>query len=90
MSTPVRASDRDLRALAALVSEGRPDLPDRDGLPPSLLAGLMGQIRCDALSLDALDIGGQTVWFSQEIPPIDTEGLDLVFWENYWDSQPCS
>ena len=33
MSTPVRASDRDLRALAAIVSENRPDLPDGEGLP---------------------------------------------------------
>ena len=31
MSTPVRASDRDLRALAAIVSEDRPDLPDGEG-----------------------------------------------------------
>ncbi len=29
MSTPVRASDRDLRALAAIVSEDRPDLSRR-------------------------------------------------------------
>ena len=28
MSTPVRASDRDLRALAAIVSQDRPDLQD--------------------------------------------------------------
>jgi len=40
MSTPVRASDRDLRALAAIVSQDRPDLPDGDGLPPSLLGDL--------------------------------------------------
>jgi DNA-binding CsgD family transcriptional regulator len=90
MTTPVRASGRDLRALAAIVSEDRPDLPDGEGLPPSLLADLMGQIRCDALTLDSYDTGRQTVWFSQEIPPIDTEGLDPVFWGNYRDSQPCS
>jgi hypothetical protein len=34
MSTPVRASDRDLRALAAIVSQDRPDLSDGKGLPP--------------------------------------------------------
>jgi hypothetical protein len=45
MSTPVRASDKDLRALAAIVSQDRPDLSAGDGLPPSLLADLMGQIR---------------------------------------------
>jgi DNA-binding CsgD family transcriptional regulator len=90
MATPVRASDRDLRALAAIVSAGRPDLPDGEGLPTSLLADLMAQIPCGALSLDSLDVGRQTVWFSQELPAIDTEGLDSVFWEHYWESQPCS
>ena len=94
MSTPVRASDRDLRALAAIVSEDRPDLPDGEGLPPSLLADLMAQIRCDSLSLDSWDSGRQTVWFSQEIPSGDArigfEGQDQVYWENHWDCQPCS
>ena len=71
MSTPVRASDRDLRALARIVSQDRPDLPDGEGLPPSLLADLMGQIRCDALGLDGWDSGRQMCWFSQEIPSGD-------------------
>ncbi len=31
MSTPIRASDQDLRALAAIVSQDRPDLPDGKG-----------------------------------------------------------
>jgi len=94
MSTPVRASDRDLRALAAIVSEDRPDLPDGKGLPPSLLADLMGQIPCDSLSLDSWDSGRQRVWFSQEIPSGDArigfEGQDEVYWENHRDCQPCS
>ena len=94
MSTPVRASDRDLRALARIVSQDRPDLPDGEGLPPSLLADLMGQIRCDALSLDSWDSGRQMCWFSQEIPSgdaaIDFEPTDQVFWDNYWDCQHCS
>ena len=34
MSNPVRASDRDLRALAAVVSEDRTDLPDGEGCRP--------------------------------------------------------
>ena len=51
MSTPVRASERDLRALAGIVSADRPDLPDGEGLPPSLLDDLMVQIRCDGISL---------------------------------------
>jgi DNA-binding CsgD family transcriptional regulator len=94
MTTPVRASDRDLRALAAIVSEDRPDLPDRAGLPSSLLADLMGQIRCDALSLDGWDTGRQAVWFSQEIPSGDAalgyEALDPVFWKHYWDCRHYS
>ena len=94
MSTPMRASDRDLRALAAIVSEDRPDLPDGEGLPPSLLADLMGQIRCDNLSLDSWDSGRQTVRFSQEIPSGDArigfEGQDEVYWENHRDCQQCS
>jgi DNA-binding CsgD family transcriptional regulator len=94
MSTPARASERDLRALAGMVSENRPDLPEKEGLPPSLLADLMGQIRCDALSLDSWDSGRQTVWFSQEIPSgdgrLEFEAMDEVYWENYWDCQPCS
>jgi DNA-binding CsgD family transcriptional regulator len=95
MSTPVRASDRDLRALAAIVSQDRTDLPDGEGLPPSLLADLMGQIRCDALGLDGWDSGRQMCWFSQEIPARDAGGTDFepwdpVFWEQYWDCQHCS
>ena len=94
MSIPVRASDRDLRALAAIVTEDRADLPDGEGLAPSLLADLMGHILCDALSLDSWDSGRQTVWFSQEIPSGDArigfEGQDEVYWQNHPDCQPCS
>jgi len=95
MSTPIRASDRDLRALAAIVSQDRPDLPEGEGLPPSLLADLMGQIRCDALGLDSWDSGRQMCWFSQEIPARDAGGTDYepwdrVFWEHYWGCQHCS
>jgi DNA-binding CsgD family transcriptional regulator len=93
MSTPIRASDRDLRALAGIVSEDRTDLPDGEGLPPSLLADLMSQIRCDALSLDSWDSGRQTVWFSQEIPSGDArigfDGQDEVYWENHPDCLCC-
>src|SRR5262245_44640590 len=94
MSTPIRASDQDLRALAAIVSEDRPDLPDGEGLPPSLLADLMAQIPCDSLSLDSWDSGRRTVWFSQEIPSDDAsiglEGQDEVYWANHRDCQHCS
>jgi DNA-binding CsgD family transcriptional regulator len=94
MSISVMPSDRDVRTLAGIVSEDRPDLPDGEGLPPSLLADLMGQIRCDSLSLDSWDSGRQTVWFSQGIPSgnarIGFEGQDEVYWENHRDCQPCS
>jgi len=74
--------------LAAIVSEDRPDLPDGPGLPPSLLTDLMGQIRCDMLSLDGWDAGRQMCWFSQEIPSgIYCEALAQVFWANYWDGR---
>jgi DNA-binding CsgD family transcriptional regulator len=93
MSTPVRASDRDLRALAAIVSQARPDLPDGEGLPPSLLADLMGQIRCDVLWFTGYDSGRQAFWFGQEVPAIDLPGLedrDRALWAHYWDCKPCS
>jgi hypothetical protein len=47
MTAPVTASERDLRALAAIVTEDRPDLPDGGGLPPSLLADLRDLIPSD-------------------------------------------
>jgi DNA-binding CsgD family transcriptional regulator len=93
MGTPVQASDRDLRALAAIVSEDRTDLPDGEGVPPSLLADLMGQIRCDALSLDGWDSGQRTCWFRQEIPAgpaVTDDSLEQVYWEHYWDCRVCS
>ena len=55
MTAPVTVSERDLRALAGIVSEDRPDLPDGEGLPLSLLADLMGQIRCDAIVFQGFD-----------------------------------
>jgi len=101
MSTPVRASDRDLRALAAIVSEGRPDLPDGEGLPLSLLADLTDQISCDLICLERYDSGRRREYsLLQSIPaPSDDElaafeNLDPAHWEHYWDchwdSRPCS
>jgi DNA-binding CsgD family transcriptional regulator len=93
MSTPVRASDRDLRALAAIVSEDRRDSLDGEGLPPSLLADLIGQVGCDALSLDGWDTEREMCWFSQEIPSGDEavgySALDPVYWEHFWDEHAC-
>ncbi|HXZ72713.1 MAG TPA: hypothetical protein VEH31_17825 [Streptosporangiaceae bacterium] len=69
MSAPVRASDKDLRALAAIVSQDRTEVPADGGLPESLLADLMGQIRCDAVDVLGLDSDQQAFWLGQEIPP---------------------
>jgi DNA-binding CsgD family transcriptional regulator len=86
----VRASDQDLRALAAIVSEDRPDLPDGHGLPPSLLADLMGQIRCDYISLDRQEPERHAYSLLQAIPaPSDDElkafeNLDPARWEHWW------
>jgi len=93
MITPVRASDQDLRALAAIVSEDRPDLPAGEGLPQSLLADLGGQIRCDAVVFLGHDSGQQMTWFAQEVPFTGTpepEDIDRAYWQHYWQSQFCS
>jgi DNA-binding CsgD family transcriptional regulator len=90
MTAPVTASERDLRTLVGIVSDDRADLPAQ-GLPPSLLADLMSQIRCDALSFEGLDSGRQNNWFWQGIPDDDGgEDLDRSHWENYWDCESCS
>ena len=96
MSTPVRASDRDLRALAAIVSQHRPDLPDGQGLPPSLLAEMKGQIRCDGICFEGFDSGRHKTRILQAIPALERDplepgtDLDLAHWAHYWNSQPCS
>jgi hypothetical protein len=38
MTALAAASERDLRVLAGIISEDRPDVPAEEGLPPSLLA----------------------------------------------------
>jgi DNA-binding CsgD family transcriptional regulator len=86
----VTVRERDLRALAAIVSEDRPDLPDGEGLPPSLLADLMGQIRCDAISLDLGASGRHAYSIVQSIPALSDdelrafEDLDPALWEAWW------
>jgi DNA-binding CsgD family transcriptional regulator len=90
MTAPVMASERDLRTLAGMVTTPRPDLLGQ-GLPPSLLADLMGQIRCDAISFEGLDSNRQTNWFWQSVPD-DTgdEALDRAHWQHYWDTRSCN
>ena len=93
MSTPIRASDRDLRALAGIASQDRPDLPDGAGLPPSLLADLQDQIRCDRVVLIGFDRCRQVNWFTQFTQPYDRndwDDLGRAYWAHYPDSQFCS
>jgi DNA-binding CsgD family transcriptional regulator len=97
MTTLVRASDRDLRALAAIVSENRTDLPDGEGLPPSLLADLKDQIHCDHLAFFGNDSARHADWFHQGDPcTVPDIGADLfqatnqAYWQHYWDDLPSS
>jgi hypothetical protein len=76
VSTPVRASARDLRGLAAIVSEDRPDLPDGEGLPPSLLAEMKGQIRCDGICFMGFDSGRHKTWVLQAMPALEKDDLE--------------
>jgi DNA-binding CsgD family transcriptional regulator len=93
MTALVVASERDVRALAAIVSENRPDVPAKGGLPPSLLAELMGQIRCDVIAFGGFDSGRQETWSVQSMPD---GGVAVVAdaapvnWQHYWHCQPCS
>ncbi len=95
MVTPVRASDRDLRALAGIATRERPDLPPA-GLPFSLLADLATEIGCDYVCLWGHESGRQGLWLAQGldhgVPMDDTvnEGRVDAYWSHYWDYQPCS
>ena len=93
MTAPARVSDRDLRALAGIVSEERPDVPAKAGLPPSLLADLMSQIRCDVIAFGGFDSGRRQAWSTQFMPDggeAVAVGSAPVNWEHYWHCQPCS
>jgi len=93
MVTPVTASERDLRSLAGIISQDRADLPADGGLPPSLLADLTSQIRCDVVSFAGYDSERRDYWFGQTLPDdawTDDEALDQASWQHYWHCQPCS
>ena len=104
MTAPATVRGRDLRALAAIVSQDRPDLPDGEGLPPSLLADLKDQIRCEGISLDRQDSGRQAYSVLQSVPVPSHDELkafqdrdrdrDPAFWERFWtchwECQICS
>jgi DNA-binding CsgD family transcriptional regulator len=95
ISTSVRASEQDVRALAAIVSQDRSDVPGQDGLPPSLLADLMAQIPCEAISLEHYDTGRQVHSWLQGTDAADDdpdipESFARMFWTYYWDCRICS
>jgi DNA-binding CsgD family transcriptional regulator len=92
MVAPVTVSEKDLRTLLGMVSDDRADLPAEGGLPLSLLADLMSQIRCDTACFEGLDSNARAEWFWQGIPDWDEdagEDLDQLHWEHYWDCTPC-
>jgi hypothetical protein len=101
MSAPIRASGRDLCALAAIVSQDRPDPPDGEVLPLSLLADLMARSAATESASSALTAGGKGV-----VPAVhpgakqrrtqgirgtgpDPAWLEHV-WACHWDCQSCS
>jgi DNA-binding CsgD family transcriptional regulator len=95
MSTQLRTSDQDLRALAAIVSQNRPDPPDGEGLlPQSLLADLMVQIPCEGISVEHYDTRRQVHTWLQGIDDDDDDelpaGWNQLFWTHYWDCRFCS
>jgi len=93
MTAPVAASERDLSVLAGIISEDRPDVPADGGLPPSLLADLMDQIRCDLMAFGGFDSGRRETWAAQFLPDggdVVTTGTAPVHWEHYWHCLACS
>jgi DNA-binding CsgD family transcriptional regulator len=90
----VTGNERDLIALAAIVCEKRSDLPDKAGLPPSLLADLMAQVRCDvvafATGFDSERQATSSCQFMQDGGDAVTAPSAPVNWEHYWHCQPCS
>ena len=93
MVAPVTVSEKDLHTLLGIVSDDRTDLPAEGGLPFSLLADLMGQIRCDGVDLLGFDSGLQVFWFGQEMPRaahVEDLQVDQAYWTHYWDCRFCS
>jgi DNA-binding CsgD family transcriptional regulator len=89
MVAPVTVREKDLRTLLGIVGEDRGDLPPY-GLPPSLLTDLMGQIRCDQVTLVGLDSREQMILFDQDALPEEGQDDGQAFWDNYWDCDHCS
>jgi hypothetical protein len=91
MSTPVRAREPDLRALAGIVSDHRDDLP-AEGLPPSLLADLMGRsaVMCCGSPATTVRGGRSGSGRKSQLSTCQWQDRDRATWEYYWGCQPCS
>jgi DNA-binding CsgD family transcriptional regulator len=93
MSVSAALGERDLRTLAGIVSDHRADVP-KDGLPLSLLAELMGQIRCQMAAFHGYDSDRQETLFLQHLPGgedlVVEEDYNALHWQHYWNCQPCS
>jgi DNA-binding CsgD family transcriptional regulator len=92
MTAPVTPSERDVCALAGMVSEQRDDLPAQ-GLPMSLLSELKERIPCDVISFEGFDSDRQLTWFTESIPgrgAAQEDPFEPAHWKHYWDCQPCS
>jgi DNA-binding CsgD family transcriptional regulator len=95
ISTPVGADGQDVRALAAIVSQDRPDRPTGpELLPPSLVADLIGQISCDGISIERFDTRRQVHSWLQGSDADDDAGVPAdfaqMFWTHYWDCRVCA
>jgi DNA-binding CsgD family transcriptional regulator len=87
MVAPVMVSERDMCALAGIVSDKRTDLP-LHGLPLSLLTDLTDQIRCDVVSFTGLDVPRQVVDCIEDLPAGECD--EQALWEHFWDCRPFS
>jgi DNA-binding CsgD family transcriptional regulator len=97
MVSRVMPSERDLRTLAGIVTQERPDLPEA-GLPLSLLSDLATQIPCDLVLFEGYDTEQQTYWFAQRVPAgegketalASDQGSNEALWKHFWDCKFCS
>jgi DNA-binding CsgD family transcriptional regulator len=98
MTAPVMPRERDVRTLAAIVSEDRTDIP-ASGLPMSMLRDLKDQISCDVISFVGFDSKRHETWFHQAVQGNtaitmgcrgEEDPLESAHWAHYWDCQPCS
>jgi DNA-binding CsgD family transcriptional regulator len=87
VTAQVTVRERDLRALAGIVTEDRPDLPDGAGLPPSLLADLRDLIPSDYVTFWGSEHRPRhPAWFIQQTA--SDGGDEEAYWQHYQDCPP--